>query len=98
MTWTRRKFFYHLKKKLNADLDNQIDILGQRLPDRGAQIIESSIFLIGQLSEEAQKARNKDVRNYREHQKFSRQKMLKDVFLQLLACSDLLISSLQKTT
>lgn len=64
----------------------------------GHQIIETSILPIGQLSEEAQEARNKDVRNFREgfSRKCSREKTMEDIFLRLLATSDPLISSLKK--
>lgn len=64
----------------------------------GPRIVELAILPIGQLSEEAQESRNKDVRNYREHysRKCSREKNIEDIFLRLLASSDPLISSLRK--
>lgn len=64
----------------------------------GAQIIESSILPIGQLFEEAQEARNKDVRNYRESfsRKCSRKSTMEDIFRRILASSDPMISSLRK--
>jgi hypothetical protein len=33
----------------------------------GLEIIESALFPIGQLTEKAQEARNKDFKRYREH-------------------------------
>ena len=63
----------------------------------GHAIIKTSPIPIGKLSEDAQEARNKDIRRYREKcsRKFAREKTMEDVFHRLLASSDLLISSLQ---
>lgn len=53
---------------------------------------------IGQLSEEAQESKNKDMRNFRQHhtRKCSRVKTNEDLLLRLLLSSDPLISSLRK--
>lgn len=61
-------------------------------------VISSAILPIGQLSEEAQEARNKDIRNYREgfSRKFSRTQNMEDIFYRLLVSSDPYISSLRK--
>ena len=63
----------------------------------GYAIIEASPLPIGRLSEDAQEARNKDIRRYRENfsRKYSREKTMQDVFYRLLASSDPIISSLQ---
>lgn len=60
----------------------------------GSQIISSFILPIGQLSEEAQEARNKDIKNYRLNfaRKTSRIDNLHDIFNRLLVSSDPLIS------
>lgn len=60
-----------------------------------ATVTESCIVPIGMLSEEAQEARNKHVRNYREHfaRKSSRKRNMEDVIKRLLVSSDPLISS-----
>lgn len=52
---------------------------------------------IGQLSEEAQEARNKDFRKYREDfsRKMSRKVTMEDVFNRLLVSSDPYISSMR---
>lgn len=62
------------------------------------QIIASVLLPIGQLSEEAQESRNKDVKKYREgfSRKCSRRKTMEDVLNQLLVSSDPYISSLRK--
>ena len=50
------------------------------------------------MSEEAQEARNKDIRSYREHhaRKFSRAATNEDVFRRLLLSSDPVISSIRQ--
>lgn len=62
----------------------------------GAAIIENSLLPIGQLSEEAQEARNKHFRMYRENyaRKFSREQCNRDIYNRLLLSSDPLISSI----
>ena len=62
-----------------------------------ADIVNGIALPIGHMSEEAQEARNKDVRRYREMftRKFSRQKTVEDLFHRLLISSDPLISSLK---
>lgn len=62
------------------------------------QVISSAILPIGQLSEEAQEARNKDIKKYREgfSRKFSRRQTMEDVFNLLLASSDPYISSIRQ--
>ncbi|XP_050518510.1 uncharacterized protein LOC126892818 [Diabrotica virgifera virgifera] len=63
-----------------------------------AEIISYAILPIGQFGEEAQEARNKDIKRYRESfsRKFSRQKNMEDVFHRLLISSDPYISNLRK--
>lgn len=64
----------------------------------GKDIIASCILPIGQLSEEAQEARNKDCRKYRElfTRKTSRIDTNTDLFNRLLISSDPYIASLRK--
>lgn len=64
----------------------------------GKIIIDSCILPIGQLSEEAQEARNKDCRNYRENftRKTSREDTNADLINRLLISSDPFICSLRK--
>lgn len=64
----------------------------------GPEVIKSAILPIGQLSEEAQEARNKDIRKYREghSRKFSREQTMCDIFNHLLVSSDPLITSSRK--
>lgn len=61
-------------------------------------VIAHFLLPIGLLSEEAQEARNKDIKRYRENftRKFCREKCIRDVFNRLLITSDPLISSLRK--
>ena len=61
----------------------------------GGEVIRHAILPIGQLSEEALEARNKDCRRFREiHiRKFSRMDTMEDLFHMLLITSDLLIRS-----
>lgn len=61
----------------------------------GATIIENALLPIGQLSEEAQEARNKHFRMYRENfaRKFSREDCNRDIYNRLLLSSDPLLSS-----
>lgn len=63
----------------------------------GPLIIEWAPLPIGQLSEEAQEARNKDIKKYRDgfSRKCSRQKNMEDIFNWLLVSSDPLITSLR---
>ena len=48
----------------------------------GARVIDAAILPIGQLSKEAQEARNKDIKRYREHntRKCSRKSGMIDLF------------------
>lgn len=64
----------------------------------GPQIIDSALLPIGQLSEDAQEARNKDIKKYREGfwRKCCRTKTMEDVFNWLTVSSDPYISSLRK--
>ena len=64
----------------------------------GATIIENAILPIGQLSEVAAKARNKNFRSYRQNfaRKFSRKEDNLDIYHRLLLSSDPLISSLRQ--
>lgn len=63
----------------------------------GFLIIEWAPLPIGQLSEEAQESRNKDIKRYRENfsRKSSRINTMTDIFHWLLVSSDPLISSLR---
>ena len=62
------------------------------------QIVESALLPIGQLSEEAQEARNKDCRRFREHhtRKISRESNVQDLMHMLLITSDPLITNFRK--
>lgn len=64
----------------------------------GYAVIETLALPIGQLSEDAQEARNKDLKRFRENhaRKCSRKETMEDVFTRLLVSSDPLISSHQK--
>lgn len=61
----------------------------------GADVMDSLIMPIGQLSEEALESRHKECRYYREHntRKMSRRKNMEDLLHILLVTSDPLISS-----
>lgn len=50
MAWTRRTIYDHVKKELNTNLDNQIDILERSLPNR-----EEDSFVIPSASREVLK-------------------------------------------
>lgn len=65
----------------------------------GSEIIDFAIVPIGQLSEEVQEARHKEVRRYREHhtRKVSRLKTVEDLFHLLLVSSDPLIKTMRRT-
>lgn len=65
----------------------------------GRDIIRSCILPIGQLSEEAQEARNKDTRKFRQlfTRKTSRINTNTDLFNRLLISSDPFIASLRHT-
>lgn len=64
----------------------------------GPEIIASALLPIGQLTEEAQEARNKDFKNYREHytRKCSREKCNEDILKLFLISSDPFITSKRK--
>lgn len=64
----------------------------------GKQIVESALLPIGQLSEKAQEARNKDCRSFREHhaRKTFPESNVQDLMHMLLVTSDSLITSLRK--
>jgi len=64
----------------------------------GPEIIAHALLPIGQLSEEAQEARNKDIKRFREDfsRKCSREATMQDVFNRLLITSDPYISSVRK--
>ncbi|XP_055903188.1 uncharacterized protein LOC129939232 [Eupeodes corollae] len=64
----------------------------------GPDVVHSALLPIGQLTEEAQEARNKDFKTYREHfsRKCSRKKCNEDVLNLLLITSDPLITSLRQ--
>lgn len=63
----------------------------------GENIIKFAVLPIGQLSEDAQEARNKDYKNYRYYhaRKCSREATNRDVFNRLLFTSDPYISSIR---
>lgn len=65
---------------------------------QGSQIIEWTPLPIGQLSEDVQKARNKDIKEYRERfsRKCCRENTMRDDFHRLLIRSDPFISSTGK--
>lgn len=64
----------------------------------GPEIVSHALLPIGQLSEEAQEARNKDFKRFREDfaRKCSRQKANEDIFNRFLITSDPLICSKRK--
>lgn len=64
----------------------------------GPEILELALLPIGQLSEEAQEAINKNFKRYREQfsRKISRIKQNEDVLNRLFISSDPIISSLSK--
>lgn len=64
----------------------------------GPLIIGSAILPIGQLSEEAQEARNKDVKKFRDgfSRKSSRENTMQDILNWLLLSSDPFITSMRK--
>lgn len=64
----------------------------------GPDVIASALLPIGQLSEEAQEARNKDFKCYREHfsRKCSREKSNEDILNRFLLSSDPIISHMSK--
>lgn len=63
----------------------------------GPEIVVNALLPIGQLSEEAQEARNKDFKLYRQNfsRKSSRSNTNEDIFNFLLLSSDPIISSLR---
>lgn len=63
-----------------------------------SEIIAHFMLPIGQLGEEAQESRNKDIKRYREFhsRKFSRTQNMEDMFCNLLVSSDPLISGMKK--
>ncbi|KAK9731679.1 hypothetical protein QE152_g13453 [Popillia japonica] len=65
----------------------------------GATVIKNCLFPIGQLSDEAAKARNKHFRKYSEHfaRKFSREACNLDILNRLLLTSDPLLSGMRST-
>lgn len=66
----------------------------------GGQVIESTILPIGMLSEEAQEARHKHVKRFREShvRKFSRKENMQDILNMLLVSSDPVISHIAAAT
>lgn len=64
----------------------------------GPEIIKYALLPIGELSEEAQEARNKDFKNYREHfaRKCSREESNEDILNRFFLSSDPFISSINK--
>ena len=61
----------------------------------GSEVISKSLLPIGQLSEEAQEARHKDLKRFREDfsRKCDREKTNEDIFRRLLISSDPIITS-----
>lgn len=68
-----------------------------RILMHGEKTITHNVLPIGQLTEEAAEARNKDFRRYREHhsRKFSRVASNEDILNFLLVSSDPLISNMR---
>jgi hypothetical protein len=64
----------------------------------GSAIVSAALLPIGQLSEEAQEARNKDIKKFREHytRKLSRESTNLDLMRRLMLTSDPVISSLRE--
>lgn len=64
----------------------------------GPEIIAHALLPIGQLSEDAQESRNKDIKRFRENfsRKCSREINMQDVFNRLLVTSDPYISNVRK--
>ena len=64
----------------------------------GAEIVKYALLPIGQLSEDAQESRNKDIKNFRLHhsRKCSRESNMRDIFNRLLSTSDPFLSSIRK--
>lgn len=64
----------------------------------GVDVVQSALLPIGQLSEEAQEARNKDGRRFREHNTRNRSRVAtnRDLLNMLLITSDPLINSLRE--
>lgn len=62
----------------------------------GAEIISTSLFLVGMLGEEALEARNKDYKRYRKDhsRKHSRKTNLEDVFYRVMDTSDPTVSTI----
>lgn len=67
--------------------------------NHGHAIVSHSPLPVGQLSEEALKARNKDFKVYREHfsRKTSRLDTMTDIFNRMLISSDPVITSQRVT-
>lgn len=61
------------------------------------QLVKEAVLPVGMMSEEAQEARNKDYKNFREHhsRKFSRTETMTDLMHMLLISSDPVVSSLR---
>ena len=66
----------------------------------GVRLIKETVLPVGMMSEEAQEARNKDCKYFKEHntRKTSRVKTMEDLLYILLVSSDPLVSSLRKKT
>lgn len=65
----------------------------------GPIIVKEALLPIGELSEEAQESRNKDIRRYRQYhsRKISAEKIKEDLFHRLILTSDPLLSSFSVT-
>ena len=92
--------YCHETAELYVDLYNWYPMPASvhKLLVHGADIVSTAILPIGFLSEEAQEARNKDVKYMREHntRKCSRVATNEDLFCKLLVSSDPLITSLRR--
>lgn len=64
----------------------------------GYNVIKHALLPIGQLSEEAQECRHKEVKHYREHntRKYCRRATMEDLIHTLLYTSDPLMNNLRK--
>jgi hypothetical protein len=70
----------------------------QKVLIHGSVIVSPALLPIGQLAEEAQEARNKDIKKFREHytRKLSRESTNLDLMRGLMLTSDPVISSLRE--
>lgn len=93
------KFGIYTSETFDFFLDNYgwytLPVTVHKVLCHGREIISSSIIPVGQMSEEAQETRNKEIRKYRESftRKISRNATNRDLLNRLQISSDLVISS-----